>query len=178
MVAAFGAVVMLGIANTPNAFGAIAKEVNAEASSTFKIDPSRDFEQYYGDVDYTKVTPEDPKDAKVPKAMGDDARDACEEYFVEGEENGLYTGFRIFYDGGTNLNVSIFQDEFSVVTAGGKWISRAFNGDSGEEVVAKGLFWDSVYNFQRNQESTTFRYDGKRVHVNCDAELNLKREYP
>ena len=160
MAAAFGAVVILGIANTPNAFGAIAKEVNAEASLRSRSIRSRDFEQYYGDVDYTKVTPEEPKDAKVPKAMGDDARDACGSTSWKGKRM-VYTGFRIFYDGGTNLNVSIFQDEFSVVTAGGKWISRAFNGDSGEEVVAKGLFGDSVYNFQRNQESTTFRYDGK-----------------
>ena len=30
----------------------------------------------------------------------------------------------------------------------------------------------------RKVETTSFRFKGKRVHVNCDAELNLKREYP
>ena len=179
-VALLVAIVAVG-SGTAAGGGERVKEVEVTVATTFKIDPERDFEQYHGDLDYTKVVATDPKDADFPSTLAKKARLKCEDLFVNGG-NGLYPAFRIFYkeDGEfVQMNVSKFPDEFQVIEDLGKWISRGGNGHfEGQTIYAKGAFWDPDYNFRKNFVNTSFNFDGHTVHARCDANIVVKKPYP
>lgn len=156
--------------------------VFVKAHTSFEIDPSLGFSQYFGTIRYGKVSVVLPPNGKLNKKIIKRARKACLDLFVNGD-GVTYPAF-IIYD---ELNappevgirrLSVQSSPFSI-DASGNWTSKGFSSNDPTKIVrAQGGFWDSLYNFKSIERFASFKVGAKKISAECDANVSVEAEYP
>lgn len=148
----------------------------------FFIDPSRGWNQYFGELVFTNVNSLSPRGFGVPSDLQRGARAACMNVWREAVVSGnaavriftlrLETGIRV------NLNPPAFWAPQFFPEGDGYWEAKGFNAESGAVVIAEPGFWDQFYNRRTVLRSTSVSYKGSNVALECWIAREARRNYP